>query len=121
MYSDYKHGYTIKFLVGCTPCGFISFVPKCYGGRSSDCFITNDCRLIDLLELGDTVLADKGFPSIKTSIENKKAILVMPPFLHAAQFSSEEVDETYKIASYRDEIVYTVCALVNTENPIIKQ
>ncbi|KAL4720608.1 hypothetical protein ACJJTC_006950 [Scirpophaga incertulas] len=121
MYSDYKHGYTIKFLVGCTPCGFISFVPKCYGGRSSDCFITNDCGLIDLLELGDTVLADKGFPSIKTSIENKKAILVMPPFLHAAQFSSEEVDETYKIASYRDEIVYTVCALVNTENPIIKQ
>lgn len=148
MYSDYKHGYTVKFLVGCTPSGFISFVSKCYGGRSSDCFITNDCGIIDLLEPGDTVLADKGFPSIKTSVENKNAILVMPPFLDAPQFSPEEVEETYKVASvrihieriiqrikqfhvfdklpisllkYKDEIIYVICALVNVENPIIKQ
>lgn len=148
MYSDYKHSYTVKILVGCTPCGFISFVSKSYGGRSSDCFITNHCGVIDLLEPGDTVLADKGFPAIKTSVDKKKAVLVMPPFLHEQQFSPEEVEETYKIASlrihierviqrikqfhifdkipisllkYRDQIVYVVCALVNVEKPIIKQ
>lgn len=104
MYSDYKHGYTVKFLLGCTPCGFISFVSKCYGGRSSDCFITNHCGVIDLLEPGDTVLADKGFPAIKTSVDKKKAILVMPPFLHEQQFSPEEVEETYKIACLRIHI-----------------
>lgn len=62
MYSEYKHHHTVKFMVGCTPSGFISSVSKCYGGRAGDCFITNDCGLIDLIEPGDVVLADKGFP-----------------------------------------------------------
>lgn len=54
MYSDYKHHQTVKFLVGCAPNGVI---PKCYGGRSSDSYITNDCSIVDLIEPGDVVLS----------------------------------------------------------------
>jgi len=54
-------------LVAITPSGFISFVSKCYGGRSSDTFITNDCGFLSKLQLNNEVMADKGFPGIKVS------------------------------------------------------
>ncbi|XP_056645815.1 uncharacterized protein LOC130451040 [Diorhabda sublineata] len=140
MYSEYKHHHTVKFMVGYAPDGFITYVSKCYGGRAGDCFITSDCGLVDLIEPGDVVLADKGFPQIKTQVENKNAIFIMPHFGHKDQFTPEEVDETYNIASVRihiervnqrikdfrilskvpnslflhiDEIVFIICALVN--------
>lgn len=148
MYSEYKHHHTAKFMVGCTPSGFISFISKCYGGRVGDCFITNDCGLIDLIEPGDVVLADKGFPQIKTQVENKNAVFVMPPFGHKYQFTPEEVDKTYNIASVRihiervnqrkkdfkilsklpnslfphiDETVFVICALINVQKPLFKE
>jgi len=82
MYSHYKGCYTIKFLAAITPSGAVSFISKCYGGRSSDSFITNDCGFLTKLEPGDQILADKGFPGIKTKCENNNTILVMPPILH---------------------------------------
>ena len=39
-YSNYKKHNTVKFLVGITPCGAISFLSKCWGGRATDKFIT---------------------------------------------------------------------------------
>lgn len=146
MYSRYKGSYTVKFLVAITPNGMISFVSKCYGGRSSDSFITNDSGFLALLESGDEVLADKGFPGIKTTNEN--VVIVMPPFLHNGRFSEDEVLETYNVASVRihierlfarlkmfgilskltinylpyiDNIVHMCCVLTNMQSPIIKQ
>jgi len=69
LYSRYKSCYTIKFLVSITPNGMINFLSKCYGGRSSDTFITTDCGFVSLLEPGDEILADKGFPGIITDCE----------------------------------------------------
>lgn len=43
---------------------------------------------------------DKGFPEIKTNVENQNAILVMPPILHHGKFT-EEVLETHCIVSVR--------------------
>ena len=60
-WSDYKHHNTIKFLDGITPSGYISFLSDCYGGRSSDKFITTDSGFYDLLERDDEVMADRGF------------------------------------------------------------
>lgn len=63
LYSRYKSTYTIvTFLVAITPSGMISFVSKCYDGRSSDSFITNDSGFLQKLDPGYGVLADKGFP-----------------------------------------------------------
>lgn len=35
-WSQYKNCNTVKYLIGCTPNGFISFISKGYGGRISD-------------------------------------------------------------------------------------
>ena len=104
MYSRYKSAYTVKTLVAITPSGLISFLSKCYGGRTSDTFITNDSGFLSNLEIADQVLADKGFPGIKVLCENKNSILVMPPILHNGKFSENEVIETYNVASIRIHI-----------------
>ncbi|XP_066603636.1 uncharacterized protein [Prorops nasuta] len=108
-YSHYKKGFTIKVLVGCTPNGYISIISKSYGGRTTDTQITNESGLLNLLEPGDMVLADKGFPSIKAKLDElgNGVILVMPPFLKNNYFSAAEVNETQEIA-------------INLQPPIIK-
>ena len=58
---------------------------------------------IDLLEPGDLVLANKGFPKIKSEItaSGKKVTFTMPPFLENQEFTAEEVKETIRIAGVR--------------------
>ncbi|KAG0412823.1 hypothetical protein HPB47_010057 [Ixodes persulcatus] len=49
-----------------------------------------------------SLLLDKGFPSIRTTVAEKGAVLVMPPFSSAGQqFSQEGMDNTYHIAQVR--------------------
>jgi len=148
MYSHYKGGYTVKVLVAIAPNGMVSFLSKSYGGRSSDSFITNDSGFLEKLEYGDQVLADKGFPGIKTGVNNQNSILVMPPMLHNGRLTEEEVLNTYNVASVRihierlfarlktfnilnkitsdllqyiDNILLMCCILVNLSSSIIKQ
>lgn len=60
-FSFYKHHNTLKFLIGITPQGMISFISEAYGGRSSDKFVTENCGFLQCLEVGDVVMADRGF------------------------------------------------------------
>jgi len=99
-FSNYKHHNTVKFLIGITPTGAISFVSKAWGGRASDRYITEHSGLLELINEGDLVMADKGF-NIGDLLAKKKAFLNIPPFLHNRQFSTEEVVETRKIAKVR--------------------
>ncbi|CAN8006133.1 unnamed protein product, partial [Ixodes pacificus] len=102
LYSAYKSGYTLKFLVAVTPNGMICFRSKAYGGRCSDLHVTMDSGFLELVEGGDVILADKGFPGIKAGVEGSNAVLVMPPFFSGnGQFSREEVQDTYNIAQVR--------------------
>ncbi|XP_050028501.1 uncharacterized protein [Dermacentor andersoni] len=102
LYSNYKGGYTLKFMVGIAPCGAVCFRSKAYGGRCSDAFITVDSGFLDLVQPGDIIMADKGFPGIKSEVEEAHAVLVMPRFLHGhGQFTDSEILETYNIAQVR--------------------
>lgn len=148
-YSMYKKGFTGKLLIGMLPCGYICFRTKLAGGRKSDSQITVESGLLGLLEDGDLVLADKGFPevSVKLQENGQKAFIVMPPFLEKKQaFTQEETQKTYNVASVRihverimqrlriynilnkvphhlfghmDDVITVCCALVNLQPPII--
>lgn len=106
-YSQYKKNFTAKVLIGITPEGFISLKSKVTGGRKSDSQLTIESGLLDLLEDGDKVLADKGFPEIKTVIDTsgKKVNIIMPPFLEKKnEFSKAETLETYCVARVRTHV-----------------
>ena len=60
-FSSYKHMNTIKVLIGITPSGAVSFVSQTFEGSISDKQLTAQSGLLDKLEDGDDILADKGF------------------------------------------------------------
>ena len=80
--------------------------------------MTIEAQLADLLEDGDEVLADKGFPEIKAKIDEagKKVLLVMPPFLKKkSEFSKEETSLTYSVAKVRihvERIMQRFCRII---------
>ena len=44
------------------PNGLFSFLSKFYGGRITDSQLVTDCGMLNKIEHGDEVMADKGFP-----------------------------------------------------------
>ena len=91
---------TAKGLLGISPAGYPTFESELYAGCSSDKQITKDCGILNLLESGDQVMADRGF-----DIENEMPPgvgLNIPPFLDGApQLSLQDEVKTRKIASLR--------------------
>ena len=106
-YSAYKNHNTAKGLLGISPAGYPTFVSELYAGRSSDKQITKDCGILNLLESGDQVMADRGF-----DIENEMPPgvgLNIPPFLDGApQLSLQDEVKTRKIASLRVHVERTI-------------
>lgn len=78
-WSEYKGHNTIKALVGITPSGYFSFLSKFWTGSTSDRKITQESGLVDMLEEGDSVMADRGF-NIRDILTKKKVYLNIPPF-----------------------------------------
>ncbi|XP_015121736.1 uncharacterized protein LOC107044390 [Diachasma alloeum] len=147
MYSSYKSGFTVRFLIGISPSGMITSISKAYGGRPTDGFIVNHSGFIALVEPDDEIMAYKGFPQIKTALLERQYVLVIPPFATNPQFTVEEVREAYSIASVRihveraiqrvkifgilrhisiellnyiDKVMYVACVLGNNKEPLIR-
>ncbi|KAK0153581.1 hypothetical protein N1851_004647 [Merluccius polli] len=78
-YSHYYSHNTAKYLVSIAPCGLIMFISVAYGGRCSDKFITMDSWILDYLQPGDEVMADRGF-TIRDILLERKINLVIPSF-----------------------------------------
>lgn len=146
-YSHYKGHQTLKFMVGVTPGGLISFVSKVYGGRVSDKAIFEQSNIISMLEPHDSVMVDKGF-LIEDICSSKQVSLIRPHFLRKkSQFSAEEANFNVEVSRARvhvervnqrikrfeifhnplpwnlvnkiDEIILIVCAIVNLQPPIL--
>ncbi|XP_049898955.1 uncharacterized protein LOC126389348 [Epinephelus moara] len=99
LYSHYKGRTTLKTLIGVAPNGVITFVSDLYGGSTSDKAITADCRVLQQLEPGDMVMADKGFTI--HDILPADVSLNIPTFLVNGHFTMEEVNHNRIIASAR--------------------
>ena len=97
-YSNYKGTTTFKGLIGISSSGRIVFMSSLFAGSISDKELTRQSGIIELLESGDSVMADKGF-LIGDILGDKNVSLNIPPFLmQSDQFSKEEVQETQEIA-----------------------
>ncbi|XP_068085171.1 uncharacterized protein Camp [Anabrus simplex] len=103
-FSTYKNANTTKVLIGINPSGFISFISDAYGGAISDRQLFIRSGMLDLLEEGDSVMADRGF-NIQDLLCTKGVTLNIPPFLKGKrQFTPSENIETRRIASKRIHI-----------------
>ena len=84
-WSSYKHWNTAKLLVGITPT-VVSFIPPLWTGSISDKEIVKQSGLLNLLEAGDAVMADKGF-LIRDLLAFKKVHLVSPAYYRGPRLS----------------------------------
>ncbi len=100
-WSNYKHHNTVKYLVGITPAGAISFLSPGWGGRVSDKEITSKSGFFELLEPKDEILADQGF-LIREDLAAYGATLRIPQFTKGKkQLSAHEVDTSRRLSNVR--------------------
>ena len=76
-YSAYKSRNTWSKLLCITPATTISFISKSYGGAASDRFITETCGIVEKLQFGDNLMADKEF-NISDLLVSKGSRLIIP-------------------------------------------
>ena len=111
-FSSYKNHNTFKVLVAITPTGGISFVSKLYGGNISDRQLTEMSGLLDLLEPGDSVMADRGF-TIADLLDTRGVTLNIPPMIINDQFTEKELTATRRIATLRIHIERAIGRIKN--------
>ena len=100
-FSNYKNSNTFKVLVGISPSGAIIFISDLYPGSISDKELTRKSGILELLQRGDFVMADRGF-DIQDDLTPLGVKLNMPPFLRGkSQLDYKEMVETRRIASVR--------------------
>lgn len=74
---------------------------KLWGGNASDKQIVKESGILNLLEKGDSVMADKGF-TIQDLLDPLGVTLNMPPKRESnRQLSRREVEQTRRIAAVR--------------------
>lgn len=122
-YSYYKGKNTVKFMIGISPSGAITYISQGYGGRSTDVHITldkkhlavvNDESFCNLLKPGDEVLADRGF-LIKKSIEERGATLTTPAFLgKRSRLTRRETSFSRKVSNIRIHVERVIGRLRET-------
>lgn len=103
-WSNYKHHHTVKFLIGITPQGTISYISKAWGGRTSDKQMIELSDFCNYIKPGDVVLADRGF-LVNETFGVLGAKLVIPAFTKGKnQLHPTEIEETRHIAHVRIHI-----------------
>ena len=122
-FSNYKSHNTIKYLIGITPAGAVSFLSAGWGGRASDKEITLKSGFLDKLTHGDCVLADQGF-LVEEELATRGALLCIPVFTRGKkQMTAKDIDISRQIAHVRIHVERVIGRLkkfkiLNTTIPI---
>ena len=101
LWSEYKHRYTFKVLVAFTQNGAISYVSSCYGGRASDIFIVLNSEFLNMVELYDEIVADRGFKIREDLIMHIATLCIPSRCASFMQLLPHDVRETSNIANVR--------------------
>ena len=100
-FSSYKHRNTVKYLIGITPQGSVSFISEGWGGGVSDKHLTENYGLVDHLLPGDIILADHGF-DIQESIAIYAVWVKIPSFTEGkSQLTGVDVKQIWHVANIR--------------------
>ena len=100
-FLNYKNYTMYKGLIGISPSCAVTFVSKLFPGSISDKELTRQSGLLDMLQRGDSIMADKGF-DIMEDLAPIGLKLNIPPFLRGkSQLHSRELVETRRISSLR--------------------
>lgn len=100
-WSSYKSHNTVKILVVISPNGMVAFLSKAYGGRASDQHIVGDSGFYNLVDPGDVVLADRGFPIQEELLLRHARLEIPPPSSGLEQMSAQNVRKTKAVANAR--------------------
>ena len=115
-FSNNKNHNTYKGLIGISPSGTVTFISDLYFGSISDKELTRRCGFLNLLEPGDSVMADRGF-DIKDDLDILGVKLNIPPFLRGKQqLDEKELIETRRIATLRIHVERAMEQLKNFHN-----
>ena len=106
-WSDYKSHNTVKFLIGISPTGFVTFLSDCYSGRASDKYICNSSGFFDLLERDDEVMADRGFQIREEHLLRFCKLSIPPGARTKAQMTTPECIKTKHIANLRIHVEHS--------------
>ncbi len=91
----------MKYLIGITPQGTVSFISKGWGGRTSDKYVTENSGFLDKIVPGDVILADRGF-SMEESFGLYHGVLKIPAFTKGKQqLDPIEIENTRGLAAVR--------------------
>jgi hypothetical protein len=146
-YSHYKSKNTFKALISIAPNGTIQYCSKLYTGNTSDKEIVLRCGILDTCEIGDMIMADKGF--LVRDILPLGVTLNIPAFLNSSsrQFTGAQVLTNRTLSRARIHVERSIqrvkefnildcipvhhrqistrlfqlcCALTNLQNPVMK-
>lgn len=100
-WSAYKNHNTVKCLIGIAPHGHATFVSPVYEGSISDRALTAVSGLLQKLETGDSIMADKGF-DVQDLLVSIGVKLNIPPMRQGnMQMAPQDIAKTKKIAAVR--------------------
>ena len=100
-YSSYKSHNTLKYLIGITPQGTISFISNGWDGGNSDMYITENCGLLKKIQPNDLILADRGF-DCSDSVNSYQATLQISAFTKGkTQLNPLDLENTRGLAAMR--------------------
>ena len=76
VHSNYKSHNTVKYLIGVTPAGGISFLSYGWGGHASEKMIKSNSDFLEMVLHGDCILADRSF-LIEEGLAVREAVLII--------------------------------------------
>ena len=103
-YSDYKSHTTVKYLVATdTFTGVFTFVSPGFSGNCSDRYTVEHSGLLDVLQSGQPILADKGYTA-RDLFARKRCFLTIPSFLSDGKLTGQQAIQSRLIASIRIKV-----------------